>query len=92
VKKIFNKFLKIVFGIFIVTAEFSGVPNKIWANNPLSLQNNQSQGYFISTGQSGNIIQTGFDWNFYAILATSIVIGGILLFAIWQVIKSRKQV
>ena len=90
-KKIFNKFLRIVFGIFIITTGFSGVPNKIWADNPLSLQTNQNQGYFISTEQSSNIVQTGLDWNFYAILVTSIIIGGILLFAIWQVIKSRKQ-
>jgi hypothetical protein len=90
-RKILNKFLRIAFGIFIITTGFSGIPNKIWAYNLLSLQTNQNHSYFISTEQSSNIVQTGLDWNFYAILATSIVIGGILLFAISQVIKSRKQ-
>jgi hypothetical protein len=52
VKKIFNKFLRIVFGIFIITTGFSGVPNIIWADNPLLLQTNQNQGYLISTEQS----------------------------------------
>ena len=90
-KRIFNKFLRIAFGIFIITTGFSGVPNKIWADNPLSLKAYQNQGYFISTEQSSNIVQAGLDWSFYAILITSIIIGGILFFAIWQVIKSRKQ-
>ena len=90
-QKMFKKFLKIAFGIFIITTGFSGVPNKIWADNPLSVQTYQNQGYFISTEQSSNIAQTGFDWSFYTILITSIIIGGILFFAIWQVIKNRNQ-
>lgn len=90
-KKIFNKFLRMAFGIFMVITCFSGVQNKIWADSTISLQTNQNLGYFISTEQSSNIVKTGLDWNFYAILATSIVIGAILLFAIWQVIKNRNQ-
>ncbi|MCL4377314.1 MAG: hypothetical protein M1409_02850 [Actinobacteria bacterium] len=88
----FSKFLKFIFSFSITVWGFFGMQSRIWADNSLApLQPNNYQNAIDSSKQSGSMIFNGSDRSFYIILITSIIIGGILLFAIWQNFKSRNQ-
>jgi hypothetical protein len=88
----FNRFLKLIFSFSITVWGFFGMHSRIWAdNNLVPVQPNHYQIVLDTSKRSGSMVLDRSDGSFYIILVTSIIIGGILIFAIWQNFKSRNQ-
>jgi len=86
-KSILNKFLIIILILSIVLFIYPGL---IYGDS--SKPENNSH---VVSNASDNLIKginsSEFDKNFFPILITSIVIIGILLFAMWQIFRSKRQ-
>lgn len=86
-KNILNKFLTI---ILILTIIFFIYPGLILGDT-LQPGNNSQVVSDVNDHLVKGINISKFDSSFFPILITSIVIIGILLFAIWQIFRSKRQ-
>jgi len=87
-KNIFNNFLIVVLIQSVVLFDYPGL---ILGDSSKLESNSQAAGSFINAPLIREISFSKFDSSFFLILITSIIIVGILLFAIWQIFRSKRQ-
>ena len=87
-KNILNKFLIIILILSVVLFTYSGL---IFGDSSKPGNNSQVAGVAVNDSLIREINLSKFDSSFFPILITSIIIIGILLFAMWQIYRSKRQ-
>jgi len=87
-KNILNNFLIVILILSVVLFIYPGL---ILGDSSKSGNSSQVINVAVNDPLIGEINLSKFDSSFFPILITSIVIIGILLFAIWQIFRSKRQ-